>query len=248
MISSNNNSQPMHAAGQAAASEEPRTFQTMSELSQYYDEKFRALRLEGRKIHENYLEQRRKLNEYICKEGAQRERYRIVFRRMRECYYNEGRSIWAKRADLKMDYNYDEAKLFLELEEKKKKENRDRETDSHYSYQRKFLTLMLFLFMLACTLVMLYITVTTPGCENTTEKVIHVVFFGIIDIFPIMVTYVFWQHLTYSREKWAKVLDDAYKFNEERREKEEVRKHIKRIEKNERWHYWNTHDMFGNPM
>ncbi|MBR3284568.1 MAG: hypothetical protein IKI60_04565, partial [Alloprevotella sp.] len=134
MVNSNNTSQPIQAVAQTATSKKSRTFQTMSELNQFYEKKYRALREEGRKIHESYLEQRRKLNEQLRREGGKPERYRIVFRRMRECYYIDGRLIWAKRVALKMEYDYDEAKLFLELEEKKKQEKKEREIDAKSSY------------------------------------------------------------------------------------------------------------------
>ena len=234
----------MQAVAQTAASEEPHTFQTMRELNQFYEKKYRALREEGRKIHESYLEQRRKLNEQRRREGGKPERYRIVFRQMREFYYIDGRLIWAKRVALKMEYDYDEAKLFLELEEKKKQKKKEREIDAKTSYQGSFLTLMVFLIMLACSLYVFYITVTTPNCKDTGEKVMHVLFFGALDVFCIMGTYVGWMYLTYSREEWAKVLDDVEKFNEEQRWKRQIKKMRKRAE----WHYWNTHDMFGNPM
>lgn len=219
----------MQAVAQTAASEEPRTFQTMRELNQFYEKKYRALRIEGRRAHERYLQERRKLNEQRRAAGESSEKYRHQISQLRENYYFEGFKIWQKRLCLGSDRCHDEAKLFFELEEKKKKEKRDIELDAHSSLSGRFFALVLFLVILACTLFLLVITITTPGCENTTEMVIHIVFFGILDFFAIIFTYASWQQLTYSREKWAKVLDDADKFNEEQKRKKEDRRYKCRL-------------------
>lgn len=219
----------MQAVAQTATSEESRTFQTMRELNQFYEKKYRALREDGRKIHESYLEQRRKLNEQRRAAGENPEKYCSQISQLREHYYFEGRKIWLKRLSLGSDRCHDEAKLFFELEEKKKKEKRDIELDAHSSLSGRFFALVLFLVILVCTLFLLVITITTPGCENTTEMVIHIVFFGILDFFAIIFTYASWQQLTYSREKWAKVLDDADKFNEEQKRKKEDRRYKRRL-------------------
>lgn len=128
----------------------------------------------------------------------------------------------------KPEPNY-KAKLFFELEEKKKQEKKEREIDAKSSYQGGGIALLLFLIMLACSLYVFYITVTTPGCENTTDKVMHVILFGTLDVFLLMATYGWWMHLTYSREKWAKVIDNAYKFNEEQKRKKEDRRYKRRL-------------------
>ena len=210
----------MQAVAQTAASKKSRTFQTMCELNQFYEKKYRALREEGRRAHERYLQERRKLNEQRRAAGENPEKYCSQISQLRERYYHEGRKIWLKRLCLGSDRCHDEAKLFFELEEKKKKEKRDIELDAHSSLSGRFFALVLFLVILACTLFLLVITITTPGCENTTEMVIHIVFFGILDFFAIIFTYASWQQLTYSREKWAKVLDDVDKFNEEQKMKQ----------------------------
>ena len=219
----------MQAVAQTATSKKSRTFQTMRELNQFYEKKYRALREDGRKIHESYLEQRRKLNEQRRAAGENPEKYCSQISQLRERYYFEGRKIWLKRLSLGSDHCHDEAKLFFELEEKKKKEKRDIELDAHSSLSGRFFALVLFLVILACTLFLLVITITTPGCENTTEMVIHIVFFGILDFFAIIFTYASWQQLTYSREEWAKVIDDAYKFNEEQKRKKEDRRYKRRL-------------------
>lgn len=115
------------------------------------------------------------------------------------------------------------AKLFFELEEKKKQEKKEREIDAKSSYQGGGIALLLFLIMLACSLYVFYITVTTPGCKDTGDKVMHVILFGALDVFLLMETYGWWMHLTYSPEKWAKVIDNAYKFNEEQKRKKRMK-------------------------
>lgn len=212
-----------NAASTMAASDAPRTFHTMGELSRYYDEKFRALREEGRRIHENYVENRRKLNEQRRREGASPEKYRHRFSLLRERYYSQGRDIWLRRLSLGSKYCHDEAKFSLELEKKKRKEKEARKLDAEYSPIGRVVTFLIFILMIACTIFMIYTTVTTPGCENTPEKVIHVLFFGCLDIFFIMGTYVWWQKLTYSRERWEKNLEKSKKFLEEQKLKKDIR-------------------------
>ena len=211
----------MQAVAQTATSKKSRTFQTMRELNQFYEKKYRALREDGRRAHERYLQERRKLNEQRRAAGESPEKYQRQISQLREQYYREGQQIWLKRMSLGSKHCHDEAKLFFELEEKKKQEKKEREIDARSSYQGGGIALILFLFMLACSLYVFYITVTTPNCKDTGEKVMHVLFFGALDVFCIMGTYVGWMYLTYSREEWAKVIDDEYKFNEEQKRKKE---------------------------
>ncbi|MBR1652579.1 MAG: hypothetical protein IJ692_04230 [Alloprevotella sp.] len=91
-----------------AASDEPRT---LRELSLRYEARFRALREEGRCVHERYRQHRQWLNRLRRAAGESSEQYRPLFRTLRQQYEDFGRRQAGLRARLQQDFLFERGRI-----------------------------------------------------------------------------------------------------------------------------------------